>query len=85
VSSLTEAEAADRIAMLEARCFPSVMIWPPELSASGQWEALGKGWLIKEADPGEFHDKLKATLAGRNAPAGGTGPVVPPAGQGQVR
>lgn len=53
---------ADRIAVLEARN-PGVMIWPPDGSVSGQWEALGDGWLIQETSPARFAELLAAMCA----------------------
>lgn len=56
------AEAEDalrRIATLEARN-PDIMIWPPDGSVSGDWEALGDGWLIQEESPVRFREQLEA-------------------------
>ena len=51
-------DAVRRIAMLEARN-PDIMIWPPDDSVSGEWEALGDGWLIQEKSPARFREHLK--------------------------
>lgn len=52
-------EAARRIARIEARCFPRVMVWDPDTSVSGHWEAMGHGWLIEEEDPARFYDQVR--------------------------
>lgn len=69
VSELTEYDIGRRIAVIEARCFPSVMIWDPATSASGAWEAMGGGWLIKEKDPAGFYRLLREKLGIAEDPA----------------
>jgi hypothetical protein len=58
-----EADIARRITELEHRAPPDVMVWKPTTSASGEWEAMGDGWTIVEANPAVFADKLAAKLA----------------------
>lgn len=55
-------EAAGRIAALEARVFPAVMIWEPARSITGNWEAQGRDWTVVEASAAAFWDALKARL-----------------------
>lgn len=55
-------QAVARIRELENRAGPGVMVWDPQVSVSGLWEALGGDWLIEEADPVVFADKLEARL-----------------------
>jgi GntR family transcriptional regulator len=56
---------ARRIALLESRVFPDVMIWGPDTSASGKWEALGDGWSIEERNALVFCRRLEARLTAR--------------------
>jgi hypothetical protein len=56
-----------RIAAIEARN-PDVMVWPPDISISGRWEAAGSEWLIKDKRPRAFASRLEARVAGQ-APA----------------
>ena len=46
---------------LEVRS-PGVMVWRPEQSISGAWEALGDDWTLRGRDAGEFADRLEAKL-----------------------
>jgi hypothetical protein len=62
-----EHEIAARLARLEARSWPSVMIWKPLVSISGMWEAAGPDWVIIEEDPVKFADEL-ARRIGIDAP-----------------
>lgn len=69
-----EEETAARVAWLEARCFPQVMIWDPATSASGNWEAMSDdGWLIEEEEPSRFCDLLEDHLAFASAEAPAAG------------
>ena len=60
-----EHDVARRIADLERRAQPDVMVWKPATSASGMWEAAGDGWEIIEASPSVFADLLAERLSGR--------------------
>jgi hypothetical protein len=62
-----EHEIAARLSRLEARAWPSVMIWKPVSSISGKWEAAGPDWTIIEESPVVFCDKLQARLGTRKA------------------
>jgi hypothetical protein len=41
---------------------PSVMIWRPTQSISGNWEAMGDGWCIEDTNPGRFLDRIGKLL-----------------------
>ena len=77
LQAIADAEdAARRIAALEARN-PDIMIWPPDGSVSGEWEALGDDWLITDRDPCQFYGRVVRTLGGTaDDPAAGA--AVPP-------
>jgi hypothetical protein len=60
-----ENQIAVRVADLERRGWPDIMVWNPLRSASGKWEACGEGWDIVEDDPGTFCARLEAKLAAR--------------------
>jgi len=62
-----EHEIARRITALECQAPPDVMVWKPTTSASGEWEAMGDGWAIIEADPVKFADELARRLDVRKA------------------
>jgi hypothetical protein len=56
-----EAVARRRIALIEAST-QDAMIWPPEISVSGQWEALGDSWLVQERTAARFCARLVMML-----------------------
>jgi hypothetical protein len=74
--------AVRSIAVIEARN-PDIMVWAPDDSVSGAWEALGDGWLVQEKSPARFREQLEAKVNRGSGmqPAAGASPVVPAAGQ----
>lgn len=70
-------DAVRRIAMLEARN-PDIMIWPPDDSVSGDWEALGDGWLIQEKSRPPTYLRASSSAVTRR-PAAHRGPQAGPA------
>jgi hypothetical protein len=56
-----EHEIARRLVQIESRY--GVMVWNPQVSASGDWEAAGDGWQIIEASLASFMLRLERQLA----------------------
>jgi excisionase family DNA binding protein len=74
-----EARNVRHIARLEA-LNPDIMIWPPDGSVSGEWEALGDGWLIQDKSAAGFRKQLDAKVnRGRGTHPPGTATAEPSA------